>query len=84
MIAYVAKDLASGRRLTAHEEVQMPAFSTIKVLLAAAFWRAVERGELSEAEPYAFQPWSSVGGGGVLRGFRHAAKLALALSLIHI
>src|SRR5450756_299456 len=77
MIAYVAKDLATGACLKAQEEVQLPAYSTIKVLLAAAFWRAVERGELSEAEPYAFQPWSSVGGG-VLRGFRHAAKLALA------
>jgi beta-lactamase class A len=78
VIAYVAKDLASGRRLAAHEDVQMPAYSTIKVLLAAAFWRAVERGELNEAQPYAFQPWGSVGGSGVLRGFRHAAKLALA------
>ena len=62
MIAYVAKDLASGVCLTAHEDVQMPAYSTIKVLLAAAFWRAVERGELSESQPYAFQPWGSVGG----------------------
>ena len=78
MIAYVAKDLASGRRLATHEDVQMPAYSTIKVLLAAAFWRAVERGELSESQPYAFQPWGSVGGSGVLRGFRHAAKLTLA------
>ena len=78
MIAYVAKDLASGRRLVAHEDVQMPAYSTIKVLLAAAFWRAVERGELSESQPYAFQPWGSVGGSGVLRGFRHAAKMVLA------
>jgi beta-lactamase class A len=78
MIAYVAKDLASGRRLVAHEDVQMPAYSTIKVLLAAAFWRAVEREELSESQLYAFQPWGSVGGSGVLRGFRHAAKLALA------
>ncbi len=78
MIAYVAKDLTTGACLKAHEEVQLPAFSTIKVLLATAFWRAVERGELREAEPYAFQPRSSVGGGGVLRGFRHAADLALA------
>ena len=78
MIAYVAKDLATGARLEANAEVRLPAYSTIKVLLAAAFWRAVERGELSEAEPFAFQPWSSVGGGGVLRGFRHAARLALA------
>jgi len=78
MIAYVAKDLGTGACLRAHEGVQLPAYSTIKVLLAVAFWRAVERGELGEAEPHAFQPRSSVGGGGVLRGFRHAAKLALA------
>jgi beta-lactamase class A len=78
MIAYVAKDLATGARLKAHEEVQLPAYSTIKVLLAAAFWRAVERGELDEAELYTFQPGNSVGGGGALRGFRHAAELALA------
>src|SRR5450756_685922 len=78
MIAYVAKDLATGACLKAHEDVRFPAYSTIKVLLAAAFWRAVERGELSEAEPHAFQPRSSVGGGGVLRGFRHGARLALS------
>ncbi|MCX6362625.1 MAG: class A beta-lactamase-related serine hydrolase [Actinobacteria bacterium] len=78
MIAYVAKDLTTGACLKIHEEVQLPAYSTIKVLLAAAFWRAVEREEIDEAEPHAFQPRSSVGGGGVLRGFRHAAELALA------
>jgi beta-lactamase class A len=78
MIAYVARDLGSGACLGAHEDVQLPAYSTIKVLLAAAFWRAVERGELREAEPYTFQPGCSVGGGGALRGFRHAAQLALA------
>ncbi len=78
MIAYVAKDLVTGACLKAYEGVRLPAYSTIKVLLAAAFWRAVERGELSEAEPHTFQPSSSVGGGGVLRGFRHAAALALA------
>jgi beta-lactamase class A len=78
MIAYVAKDLATGASLKANEELRLPAYSTIKVLLATAFWRAVMRGELSEAEPYAFQPSSSVDGGGVLRGFRHAATLALA------
>ncbi len=78
MIAYVARDLASGSCLSAHDDVQFPSYSTIKVLLAAAFWRAVERAELSEAEPYLFQPSSIVGGGGVLRGFRHAARLALA------
>ena len=39
MIAYVAKDLASGVCLTAHEDVQMPAYSTIKLLLAASATR---------------------------------------------
>ena len=48
------------------------------MLLGATFWRAVAAGELSEARPYAFQPWRTVGGAGVLRGFRHAAQLALA------
>lgn len=78
MIAYVAKDLGSGACLGAHEDVQLPAYSTIKALLAAAFWRDVERGELCEAEPYTFQPGCSVGRCGALRGFRHAAQLALA------
>lgn len=83
VLAYVAKDLDSGRCLRAHDEERMPAYSTIKVLVAAAFWRAVERGELREAEPYAFQPWGSVGGSGVLRGFRHAARISLA-DLAHL
>jgi beta-lactamase class A len=63
--------------------VQLPAYSTIKLLLAAAFWRSVERGELKETRVFAFQPWGSVGGSGVLRGFRHAAKLTLA-DLAHL
>ena len=74
MIAYVAHDLRSGRRLAAHEHASLPAYSTIKVLLAAAFWRAVQQGELGERRAFAFQPWAGVGGSGVLRGFRHAAK----------
>ncbi len=78
MIAWYAKSLTSGRVSASREHAVMPSFSTIKVLLAAAFWRAVADGELREARPYAFQPWQSVGGAGVLRGFRHAAQLTLA------
>ena len=78
MIAWHGKNLTSGRVSASHDDVVMPSFSTIKVLLAAAFWRAVAGGELHEAQPYAYQPWQSVGGAGVLRGFRHAARLALA------
>ncbi len=83
MIAYVAKDLGTGRTLSAHAEVRLPSYSTIKVLLAAAFWRMVERGEIDEARAYAFQPPACVGGSGVLRGFRHAARLTLA-DLLHL
>ena len=62
--------------LAEHAAVRLPAYSTIKVLLAAAFWRAVARGELSESEPHVFQRRGSVGGG-ALRGFCHAAELGL-------
>ena len=83
MISYVAKDLATGVRLAGHADVQLPALSTIKVLVAAAFWRAVAAGELSETRPFAFQPWASVRGGGVLGGFRHAAKFGFG-DLAHL
>ena len=78
VIAWAAKNLSSGRASASREGLAMPSFSTIKVLLAAAFWRAVATGELREERSYAFQPWQAVGGAGVLRGFRHAARLALA------
>jgi beta-lactamase class A len=83
MIAYVAKDLDTGATLSAHADAQLPSYSTIKVLLAAAFWRMVARGEISESQVFAFQPWACVGGSGVLQGFRHAAKLCLA-DLMHL
>jgi beta-lactamase class A len=78
MIAYVARELDTGRTLSAHDDVQLPAYSTIKVLLAAAFWRMVARAELDEARTYCFEPGACVGGSGVLRGLRHAAELSLA------
>ena len=78
MIAFVARDLRTGRCLASRERTRLPAFSTIKVLIAAAFWEAVAEGVLRETRVYAYQPWSGVGGSGVLRGFRHAAKLTLA------
>lgn len=83
MLASYAKNLESGLTLAANERAVMPAWSTVKVLLALAFWRACEEGRLSPSYPYAFQPWQSVGGGGVLRGFRHAARITLA-DLTHL
>jgi beta-lactamase class A len=78
VIAWYARNLTSGRVSASREHLVMPSFSTIKVLLAAAFWRAVAAGELRGERPFAFQPWQAVGGAGVLRGFRHAAQMALA------
>jgi beta-lactamase class A len=83
MIAYVAKDLESGRMLSANADVQLPAYSTIKVLLAAAFWRMAERGELEPAQPCELEPGACVGGSGVLRGLRHPARLSLA-DVLHL
>jgi beta-lactamase class A len=83
VIAFVANDLESGRRLSARDDVQLPSYSTIKVLLAVAFWRMVARGELDDAQPYAFTPGSCVGGAGILRGLRHDATLSLA-DLVHL
>jgi len=83
MITYVARELGTGRTLSAHEDVQLPSYSTIKVLLAATFWRLVARGELDEATPYTFEPGSCVGGSGVLRGLRHSAELSLA-DIMHL
>lgn len=83
MIAYVARQLGTGMTLRALDDVQLPAFSTIKVLLAAAFWRMAGSGELDEAETHVFEPGSCVGGSGVLRGLRHAATLSLA-DLMHL
>jgi beta-lactamase class A len=83
MIAYVARELGNGRTLSAHEDVQLPSYSTIKVPLAVAFWRMVARGELDEAQQYCFEPGSCVGGSGVLRGLRHAATLSLG-DVLHL
>jgi beta-lactamase class A len=83
MIAYVARELETGRTLSAHEDVQLPSYSTIKVFLAAAFWRMVARGEIDEAQEYCFEPGSFVGGSGVLRGLRHAATLSLG-DVLHL
>jgi len=83
MIAYVARELGTGRTLSAHQDVQLPSYSTIKVLLAAAFWRMVARGEVDEAQEYCFEPGGCVGGSGVLRGLRHAATLSLS-DVLHL
>lgn len=82
-LAYCARNLQTGAVLAADERRGFPSFSTIKIVLALAFWRAAQRGELDPWAPWAVQPWGSVGGSGVLRGFKGAAKIALA-DLVHL
>jgi beta-lactamase class A len=83
VIAWYAKNLTSGEVREQNADAVLPSASTIKVLLALAFWRAVQRGELRAAHPYATQPWAAVGGSGVLQGFQHAARITLA-DLVHL
>jgi beta-lactamase class A len=83
MIAYVAKELGTDTVLSAHEDVRLPSYSTVKVLLAAAFWRMVARGEIDEAQAYSFEPGTCVGGSGVLQGFLFPATVRLA-DLAHL
>ena len=49
MVSVAAVDLCSGRRFERDAHVVMPAASTIKVLVSAALWSAVQRGELDPA-----------------------------------
>lgn len=83
MLAYCARNLETGAELCAAERRAFPSFSTIKIVLALAFWRAAQRGALDPWQEIVVTPGSSVGGAGVLRGFRGAARLALA-DLVHL
>lgn len=83
MIACVARELDTGKTLSVNQDVQLPSYSTIKVLLAAAFWRMVARGELDEAAEQRLEPGRCVGGSGVLQGFRHPVTMSLG-DLMHL
>jgi beta-lactamase class A len=83
VLAYCARNLETGAELCAAERRAFPSFSTIKIVLALAFWRAAQRGALDPRQEIVVAPGCSVGGAGVLRGFRGAARLALA-DLVHL
>jgi beta-lactamase class A len=83
VLAYCARNLETGAELCAAERRAFPSFSTIKIVLALAFWRAAQRGALDPRQEIVVAPGCSVGGAGVLRGFRGAARIALA-DLVHL
>jgi beta-lactamase class A len=56
----------------------MPAASTIKVLISAALWCAVEEGELDAGRRLTAGEAPAPGGGGLLESLDHATALTLA------
>ena len=67
LIAYAAIDLGSGRRVERNADAVMPAASTVKVLISAALWCAVEEGR-ARRRP------AAAGRGGAGTGRRRAAR----------
>jgi beta-lactamase class A len=78
MLAVAALDLASGRRYERNANAVVPAASTIKVLVSAAFWSAAERGELDPGARVAVSETPAPGGGGLLESMHGDTAPALA------
>ena len=78
MLAVAALDLRTGRRHERHARVVLPAASTIKILISAAFWSAVARGELDPGVRVAVRATPAPGGGGLLESLHPDTEPALA------
>ena len=78
MIAVVAVDLGSGRRFERNARAVMPAASTIKVLVSAAFWSAAERGEIDPGTRVNVAEIPAAGGGGLVESMHPQTALCLA------
>jgi beta-lactamase class A len=78
MIAVAALDLRTGRRHDRNADAVLPAASTIKVLVSAAFWIACGRGEIDPAERTPVRATPAPGGGGLLESMHPQTELALA------
>ena len=78
LIAYAAIDLESGRRVERNADVVMPAASTVKVLISAAMWCAVEEGALDAGSRLMAGEAPAPGGGGLLESLDRGTALTLA------
>lgn len=78
MLAVAAVDLATGRRYERNANAVVPAASTIKVLVSAAFWIAADRGELDPGRRVAVGATPAPGGGGLLESMHPDTAPALA------
>lgn len=78
MVSVAAVDLATGRRFEQHAHAVMPAASTIKVLVSAALWTAVERGAIDPGRRVTVAATPAPGGGSLLESMRLDTELTLA------
>jgi beta-lactamase class A len=78
VVSVAAVDLASGRRFERNAHVVVPAASTIKVLVSAAFWSEAERGAIDPARRLRAADAPAPGGGGLLESMHPQTSLALA------
>jgi beta-lactamase class A len=78
VISVAAVDLATGRRFERNAQAVMPAASTIKMLVSAALWTAVERGDIDPHRRLAVSATPAPGGGGLLESMHAQTALTLA------
>jgi beta-lactamase class A len=78
VVSVAAVDLVTGRRFERNAHAVMPAASTIKVLVSAALWSAVERGGIDPARRVAVAATPAPGGGGLLESMHAETELTLA------
>jgi beta-lactamase class A len=78
VLAVAALDLRTGRRYERNADAVVPAASTIKVLVSAAFWTAADGGELDPCARIAVRSTPAPGGGGLLESMHADTAPALA------
>jgi beta-lactamase class A len=78
VLAVAALDLRTGRRLERNADVVLPAASTIKILVSAAFWIAAGRGEVDPGLRVVAAQTPAPGGGGLLESLHPETAPALA------
>jgi beta-lactamase class A len=78
MIAVAAVDVRSGRRHERDAHIPLPAASTIKVLVSAAFWSGAGAGRIDPGRRVRAGDASAPGGGGLLESMHPDTELTLA------
>lgn len=78
MVSVAAVDLITGRTFEQHAHADMPAASTIKVLISAALWTEVERGGIDPDRRLLVASTPAPGGGGLLESMHPETALTLS------